>query len=141
MHLVEVMVAGSVFLGASCSSLQIWAASGNSAQQWIERRQALERSEQDRLLLEAHWRRSLTAAFDCSQAAASMANLAQQAAADNTLQRSVQLNPDGRSLSLEWRSAGSGGSSGGTSSSGFERKRLVAPAGLGLCTPAAEVPA
>ncbi len=137
MHLVEVMVAGSVFLGASCSSLQIWAASGNSAQQWIERRQALERSEQDRLLLEANWRRSLTAAFDCSQAAASMANLAQQAAADNTLQRSVQLNPDGRSLSLEWRSVGSGGSSG----SGFERKRLVAPAGLGLCTPAAEVPA
>ena len=138
MHLVEVMVAGSVFLGASCSSLQIWAASGNSAQQWIARRQALERSEQDRLLLEAHWRRSLPAAFDCSQAAASMANLAQQAAADSTLQRSVQLNPDGRSLSLEWRSVGSGGSNGG---SAFERKRLVAPAGLGLCTPAAEVPA
>jgi hypothetical protein len=139
MHLVEVMVAGSVFLGASCSSLQIWAASGNSAQQWIERRQALERSEQDRLLLEAHWRRSLTAALDCSQAAASMASLAQQAAADSTLQRSVQLNPDGRSLSLEWRSGGNGGGSGG--GSGFERKRLVAPAGLGLCTPAAEVPA
>ena len=136
MHLVEVMVAGSVFLGASCSSLQIWAASGNSAQQWIARRQALERSEQDRLLLEAHWRRSLTAALDCSQAAASMANLAQQAAGDNTLQRSVQLNPDGRSLSLKWRSISSG-SSGGS----FERKRLVAPAGLGLCTPAAEVPA
>jgi hypothetical protein len=139
MHLVEVMVAGSVFLGASCSSLQIWAASGNSAQQWIERRQALERSEQDRLLLEAHWRRSLTVALDCTQAAASMANLAQQAAADSTLQRSVQLNPDGRSLSLEWRSVGNSGGSGG--GSGFERTRLVAPAGLGLCTPAAEVPA
>jgi hypothetical protein len=139
MHIVEVMVAGSVFLGASCSSLQIWAASGNSAQQWIERRQALERSEQDRLLLEAHWRRSLTAALDCNQAAASMASLAQQAAADSTLQRSVQLNPDGRSLSLQWRSVSNGGGSGG--SSGFERTRLVAPAGLGLCTPAAEVPA
>jgi hypothetical protein len=139
MHLVEVMVAGSVFLGASCSSLQIWAASGTSAQQWIERRQALERSEQDRLLLEAHWRRSLTAALDCNQAAASMASLAQQAAADSTLQRSVQLNPDGRSLSLEWRSVGNSGGNGG--GSGFERKRLVAPAGLGLCTPAAEVPA
>ena len=138
MHLVEVMVAGSVFLGASCSSLQIWAASGSSAQQWIERRQALERSEQDRLLLEAHWRRSLTAALDCNQAAASMASLAQQAAADSTLQRSVQLNPDGRSLSLEWRSVSNSGGSGG--SSGFERTRLVAPAGLGLCTPAAEVP-
>jgi hypothetical protein len=124
-----------VFLGASCSSLQIWAASGNSAQQWIERRQALERSEQDRLLLEAHWRRSLTAALDCNQAAASMASLAQQAAADSTLQRSVLLNPDGRSLSLEWRSVSKGGGS------GFERKRVVAPAGLGLCTPAAEVPA
>ena len=139
MHLVEVMVAGSVFLGASCSSLQIWAASGSSAQQWIERRQALERSEQDRLLLEAHWRRTLTAALDCTQAAASMASLAQQAGADSTLQRSVQLNPDGRSLSLEWRSVGNSGGSGG--SSGFERTRLVAPAGLGLCTPAAEVPA
>ncbi len=139
MHLVEVMVAGSVFLGASCSSLQIWAASGNSAQQWIERRQALERSEQDRLLLEAHWRRSLTAALDCNQAAASMASLAQQAAADSTLQRSVLLNPDGRSLSLEWRSVGNGVSNGG--GSGFERKRVVAPAGLGVCTPAAEVPA
>jgi hypothetical protein len=137
MHLVEVMVAGSVFLGASCSSLQIWAASGNSAQQWIERRQALERSEQDRLLLEAHWRRTLTAALDCNQAAASMASLAQQAAADSTLQRSVLLNPDGRSLSLEWRSVGNSGGSG----SGFERTRLVAPAGLGLCTLAAEVPA
>lgn len=139
MHLVEVMVAGSVFLGASCSSLQIWAASGNSAQQWIERRQALERSEQDRLLLEAHWRRSLTAALDCDQAAASMASLAQQAAADSTLQRSVLLNPDGHSLSLEWRSVGNGG--GNSGGSGFERTRLVAPAGLGLCTPAAEVPA
>jgi hypothetical protein len=139
MHLVEVMVAGSVFLGASCSSLQIWAASGSSAQQWIERRQALERSEQDRLLLEAHWRRTLTAALDCTQAAASMASLAQQAAADSTLQRSVQLNPDGRSLSLEWRSVGNSGGNGG--GSGFERTRLVAPAGLGLCTPAAEVPA
>ena len=64
-----------------------------------------------------------------------MASLAQQAAADSTLQRSVQLNPDGRSLSLEWRSVSSGGGS------GFERTRLVAPAGLGLCTPAAEVPA
>lgn len=139
MHLVEVMVAGSVFLGASCSSLQIWAASGSSAQQWIERRQALERSEQDRLLLEAHWRRSLTAALDCNQAAAAMAGLAQQPAADSTLQRSVQLNPDGRSLSLEWRSVGNGSGNGG--GGGFERTRLVAPAGLGLCTPAAEVPA
>jgi hypothetical protein len=138
MHLMEVMVAGSVFLGASCSSLQIWAASGSSAQQWIERRQALERSEQDRLLLEAHWRRSLTAALDCNQAAAAMAGLAQQPAADSALQRSVQLNPDGRSLSLEWRSVGNSGGGGGNS---FERTRLVAPAGLGLCSPAAEVPA
>lgn len=133
MHLVEVMVAGGVFLGSSCSSLQIWAASGNSAQQWVERRQAMERSEEDLLLLEAHWRRTLTAALDCNQAAASMASLAQQTSAESTLQRSVQLNPDGRSLSLEWRSVSNG--------STFERKRLVAPAGLGLCTPAAEVPA
>ena len=132
MHLTEVLVAGMVFLGAACSSLQIWAASAAGVQQWDQRRDALERSEQERVLLQVQWRQAIPAGLSCPQASDAMRTLAEQAPHSEVLERTASLASDGRSVTLHWRWSGS-------NQHGWQRQRLITPEALGLCDPSQEV--
>lgn len=58
MHLIEVLVAGSVFVIASGSSVQHWSATAVRTHQLATREQLEQRIEQDRVQLMALWRNS-----------------------------------------------------------------------------------
>ena len=58
MHLIEVLMAGTVFAIASGSSLQLWSATAVRAHQLTGREQLEHQIEQDRLELQALWRNS-----------------------------------------------------------------------------------
>jgi len=58
MHLIEVLVAGSVFAITSGSSLQLWSSTAVRAHQLTGREQLEQQIEQDRLQLQSLWRSS-----------------------------------------------------------------------------------
>ena len=59
MHLIEVVMAGSVFAIASSSSMQLWSATAVRAHQLSAREQLEQQIEQDRLQLQTLWRNAL----------------------------------------------------------------------------------
>jgi hypothetical protein len=123
---LELLVAGAVFLAAALGSLQLWgqAAAGSALQQQrLQQRDAIDR---DRLLLQRHWRQRFGA--DASQpGCVSSAQLLAEAAhlpPAAALQRQLQLSADGAALLVEWGDHPA------------PRRRWYTAAGLGLCTPA-----
>ena len=59
MHLIEVVIAGSVFAVASSSSMQLWSNTAVQAHQLTSREQLEQRIEQDRLQLQTLWQNQL----------------------------------------------------------------------------------
>jgi hypothetical protein len=123
---LELLVAGAVFLAAALGSLQLWgqAAAGSALQQQrLQQREAIER---DRLLLQRHWRQRLGVAasqpgcVSSAQLLAAATNLPPAAA----LQRQMQVSADGAALVVEWDDHPA------------PRRRWYTAAGLGLCTSA-----
>ena len=147
MHLIEVLMAGSVFAIASGSSMQLWSATAVRAHQLSTREQLEQQIEQDRLQLQTLWRNSLQAqgqtatptsqvAPDGSQAIAAapdtgctatapqLLTLAASQPAQPSLHREIQLSSNGKALQIQWRAIGD---------PHIRRDRMVTPAGLGLC--------
>jgi hypothetical protein len=122
MHLVDVLMAGSVFAIASGGSMQICSATALQAQQLNSRQGLEQRIEQDRLQLQTHWRSS--GAPDCSAAASQRPLLAAAVPVPTGLTREVLLSPDGQSVQLRWTA---------TADPVLQRQRLVSPAGMGVC--------
>jgi hypothetical protein len=126
MQLVEVMVAAAVFTAASSGSLQLFAQAATSSQQSELRQQRLERIELDRLQLQAHWQRELSADAACSISPEQLKALAAAVPSPPQLLREVVAGEQPDELRLRWRFAGE---------PGVVRERLVTTAGLGIsCT-------
>ena len=151
MHLIEVVMAGSVFAIASSSSMQLWSATAVRAHQLSTREQLEQQIEQDRLQLQTLWRNSLqsqtqmqsqsqnqgtqadqgatqatgaTTPTGCAATAAQLFTLASSQPALPSLRRALQLSPDGQALQIHWNATGD---------PSVKRDRVVTPAGLGLC--------
>ena len=132
MHLIEVVMAGSVFAIASSSSMQLWSATAVRAHQLSSREQLEQQIEQDRIQLHTLWRMSLqnapqiptTNTTGCAATAAQLFAVASSQPALPSLRRALQLSPDGQALQIHW-TAGADPS--------IQRDRVVTPAGLGLC--------
>jgi len=122
MHLVDVLMAGSVFAIASGGSMQICSATALQAQQLNSRQGLEQRIEQDRLQLQTHWRSS--GATDCTSAASQLPLLAAAVPVPTGLTREVLLSSDGQSVQLRWTA---------TADPALQRQRLVSPAGMGVC--------
>ena len=137
MHLIEVLVAGSVFAIASGSSLQFWSATAVRAQQLNSREHLEQQIEQDRLQLHTLWHNSSTASNTPTADSGCTATALQLLALSNTLppqpslRREIELSPDGQALQIHWQAIGD---------PVVERHRLVTPAGLGLCSLPAAAP-
>ena len=132
MHLIEVVMAGSVFAIASSSSMQLWSATAVRAHQLSAREQLEQQIEQDRLQLQTLWRNALqnptqaqsTPTTGCTATAAQLFALASSQPALPSLRRTLQLSPDGQALQIHWNA---------TNDPSVKRDRVVTPAGLGLC--------
>lgn len=131
MHLIEVVVAGSVFAVASGSSVQLWSAMAVQTHQLTRLDQLEQQIEQDRLQLQALWHTNTqtipesngSSASGCLVTAPELLTMASNHPAPTSLQRELELNPDGRSLRITWTAA----------AAPPRRTRVVTPAGLGLC--------
>ena len=129
MHLIEVVIAGSIFAITSSSSLQLWSATAVRAHQ-LSTSETLElQIEQDRLQLQTLWRSSPrttadTSETNCSATAEDLLALAASEPVTPSLRRESRLSPDGQAVEIEW----SGGSD-----PKLQRTRVITPAGLGLC--------
>lgn len=135
MHLIDVLMAGTVFAIASSSSLQLWSATAVRAQQLSQRNQLEHVIEQDRLLLQILWRDNpqlLGSSSGCSATAAQLLTLATNSPVPPALRRDLQLSADEQALQIHWSAK---------SDPNLQRARLVTPAGLGLCSPAPAEPA
>jgi hypothetical protein len=123
---LELLVAGAVFMAAALGSLQLWgeaAASSALQQQRLQQREGIER---DRLLLQQHWRLQLGADGSqpgCVSAARLLAEAATLPPAP-ALQRQLQASADGAALLVEWGDHPA------------PRRRWYTAAGLGLCASA-----
>jgi hypothetical protein len=129
MHLIEVVMAASVFAIASSSSLQLWSATAVGAHQLSRREQLEQQIEQDRLQLQILWRGSIQLHGDtsgCTASPAQLLTLASNSPVQTPLRRALQLSEDGAALQIHWSA---------TSDPQLQRVRLVTPAGLGLCSP------
>ncbi len=151
MHLIEVVMAGSVFAIASSSSMQLWSATAVRAHQLSAREQLEQQIEQDRLQLQTLWRNALqnppqtqsqaqaqatqvdqgaaqaagaSTTTGCTATAAQLFTLASSQPALPSLRRTLQLSPDGQALQIHWNA---------TNDPSVKRDREVTPAGLGLC--------
>lgn len=130
MHLIEVLVAGTVFTIASGSSLQFWNATAMRAQQLNSREHLEQQIEHDRLQLHTLWRSSApgntpTAEGGCTTTAPQLLALANSRPPLPALRREIQVSPDGQALQIHWQAVGD---------PVVQRQRLVTPAGLGLCS-------
>lgn len=137
MHLVDVLMAGSVFAIASSSSLQLWSATAVRAQQLTQRDQLAQQIETDRLQLQILWRDNLPlmgSSSGCSATAAELLTLATNSPVPPALRRDLQLSADEQELQIHWSAS---------RDTHLQRERLVTPAGLGLCSlpPAEPAPA
>ena len=132
MHLIEVVMAGSVFAIASSSSMQLWSATAVRAHQLSTREQLEQQIEQDRLQLQTLWRNALqnppqapsTSTTGCSATAVDLFTLANSQPALPSLYRALQLSSDGQALQIKWTAS---------PDPSIKRDRVVTPAGLGLC--------
>jgi len=132
MHLIEVLMAGSVFVIASGSSMQLWSATAVRAHQLSSREQLEQQIEQDRIQLHTLWRNALlnapqtpsTSTTGCAATTAQLFTIASTQAPVPTLRRSLQLSPDGQALQVHWTAS---------ADPSIQRDRVVTPAGLGLC--------
>ena len=131
MNLVEVLVAGLITLGSAMGSMQVWAASASGLMAADARGTALERSENDRVVLQAQWRASIPAGTDCTQAASTMAAVTSQAPMPAGLQRDALLNANEGTITLHWQPTNAGPKA-------LERTRVISAAGLGVCESRAE---
>jgi len=128
MHLIDVLMAGSVFAIASSSSLQLWSATAVRAQQLTQRDQLEQQIETDRLQLQILWRDNLPlqgSSSGCSATAAQLLTLAANSPVTPALRRDLQLSADEQALHIHWRAS---------RDPHLQRERLVTPAGLGLCS-------
>jgi hypothetical protein len=122
MHLLEVMVAATVFTAASGSSLQLFAQAASRSQAADLRQQQLERIELDRLQLEAHWRHELDASYSCAVSPEQLRAWAARVPVPPQIQRELLAGDQIDELRLRWRLDGQ---------SAVVRERLVTTAGLG----------
>lgn len=132
MHLVEVLVAGSVFAIASGGSMSLWSATAVKAQQMQAHKQLEQRIEQDRLRLQTLWRNQASAGSPlrepsqsgCTLRVDQLLTMAAAEPAPTPIQRELKVSGDGQSLLMRWTAPGD---------HQLRRQRLVTPAGLGLC--------
>ena len=132
MHLIEVAMAGSVFVIASGSSMQLWSATAVRAHQLSSREQLEQQIEQDRIELHTLWRNELlnapktpsTSTTGCAATAAQLLTVARTHTVVQSLRRALRLSPDGQALQVHWTAS---------ADPSIQRERAVSPAGLGLC--------
>lgn len=129
MHLLEVMVAATVFTAASGSSLQLFAQAASRSQTAELRQQQLERIELDRLQLQAHWRRELAASDTCAVSPEQLSRWAATVPVPPQIQRELLAGDQSDELRLRWRLEGQ---------PAVVRERLVTTAGLGANCMASE---
>lgn len=129
MQLVEALVASSVFAISAGAALQISAGSAAGTLNTRAREQALERIEQDRLQLQAHWRAALAQPMACAAALAVMEAISASQAAPAGVSRSVQRSGQAELLEISWALE---------QAPQLQRRRLISPLALGLCLPEAQ---
>lgn len=124
--MLEVLVAGVVFVSAALGSLQLWGAAAAGSQLQQQRQQQRDGLDRDRLLLQQHWRSQLRP--DAGQPGCVSGEALLAAAAGLTpspgVQRQLRLAADGAAVLVQW---GEGPQ---------QRRRWYTPEGLGLCPPA-----
>jgi hypothetical protein len=126
MQLVEALVASTVFTVSAGAALQISAAAAASSLSSRAREQALEQIEQDRVQLQGLWRQSLAQPIECGQALAVMEAQAARFPPPSGVERQLQRSPEAGVLEIRWQLS---------ASPAVQRRRLVSPLGLGLCSP------
>ena len=151
MHLIEIVLAGSVFVIASGSSMQLWSTTAMRAHQLANREQLEQQIEQDRIQLQRIWRNALQSASQtpspsqsqgypidtratsgggsaattgCAAEATQLLTLASSQPPVPSVHRLLQLSADGQALEIHWSAA---------ADPSVRRDRVVTPAGLGLC--------
>lgn len=135
MHLVEALVAGSVFAIASGSSLQIWSATALRTQQLSVRERLEQMVDQDQLQLQLLWRSTLVGAAaptssptlqsgGCARTAAELLALGSAQPVAAGLVREMGIRSDGEAIVVRWHAS---------ANPRVRRDRSMTPAGLGLC--------
>ena len=130
MHLIEILMAGSVFAIASSSSVQLWSTTALRVHQLATREQLDIQIEQDRLQLQTLWRSksantAVASGTGCSGTAEDLLAVAADHPQPPSLHRESQLTPNRQAVEVEWIS---------NVDPKYQRIRLITPAGLGLCS-------
>ena len=126
MALVELMMATGIFLAAGACSLQLWSSSARASHQLGAEQRVLLQMDGQLLRLRAHWLQA---------ASRPLAPLGCQAASDWMVQTAAGLDtPPGLTQDLTRLPAGNGLAVALRSEAvELERRRVFAPAALGLC--------
>lgn len=126
MQLIELIMAAVVFSGAASCSLQLWGQAASGAHRAEHLEQLQQRIELDRLQLQAHWQRLLSAAPVCSSAVTEIVSIAAALPLPPQVQRRTRVDDHSAGVWVHWQA---------TDTPGLERERLFTAAGLGFCPP------